>query len=237
MRLLVSVRSAAEVAAAVAGGADIIDAKEPTAGSLGAGERPGAAGDRPARARRRAAQHRPGRAEQPRRARGGHGGAPRSRSKAEPRLREDRALGGGRRGRVRCSRRWSSWHRGRRSGHRSSRSHMRTTWRPARPPPRRSRAWPRPRAPTACCSTPGARTAATCFTTWPSRRFARGSGRRARRDCSSRWRGRSRSRASARWPSCRRTSSAFAGRPVSAGGRGSVSEGRVAELKAALAQV
>jgi hypothetical protein len=36
MRLLVSVRSAAEVAAAVAGGADIVDAKEPTAGSLGA---------------------------------------------------------------------------------------------------------------------------------------------------------------------------------------------------------
>jgi uncharacterized protein (UPF0264 family) len=36
MRLLVSVRSAGEVAAAVAGGADIVDAKEPTAGSLGA---------------------------------------------------------------------------------------------------------------------------------------------------------------------------------------------------------
>ena len=36
MRLLVSVRSAAEVGAAVAGGADIVDAKEPTAGSLGA---------------------------------------------------------------------------------------------------------------------------------------------------------------------------------------------------------
>jgi uncharacterized protein (UPF0264 family) len=36
MRLLVSVRSAAEVAAAVAGGADIVDAKEPAAGSLGA---------------------------------------------------------------------------------------------------------------------------------------------------------------------------------------------------------
>jgi hypothetical protein len=36
MRLLVSVRSAAEVAAAVAGGADIIDAKEPSLGSLGA---------------------------------------------------------------------------------------------------------------------------------------------------------------------------------------------------------
>jgi (5-formylfuran-3-yl)methyl phosphate synthase len=35
MRLLVSVRSAGEVAAAVAGGADIVDAKEPTAGSLG----------------------------------------------------------------------------------------------------------------------------------------------------------------------------------------------------------
>jgi len=31
----VSVRSAGEVAAAVAGGADIVDAKEPTAGSLG----------------------------------------------------------------------------------------------------------------------------------------------------------------------------------------------------------
>ena len=36
MRLLVSVRSAAEVGAAVAGGADIVDAKEPAAGSLGA---------------------------------------------------------------------------------------------------------------------------------------------------------------------------------------------------------
>ena len=36
MRLLVSVRSAAEVAAAVAGGADIVDAKEPDRGSLGA---------------------------------------------------------------------------------------------------------------------------------------------------------------------------------------------------------
>jgi hypothetical protein len=36
MRLLVSVRSAAEVGAAVAGGADIVDAKEPTTGSLGA---------------------------------------------------------------------------------------------------------------------------------------------------------------------------------------------------------
>jgi len=35
MRLLVSVRSAAEVAAAVAGGADIVDAKEPARGSLG----------------------------------------------------------------------------------------------------------------------------------------------------------------------------------------------------------
>jgi uncharacterized protein (UPF0264 family) len=35
MRLLVSVRSAGEVAAAVAGGADIVDAKEPTEGSLG----------------------------------------------------------------------------------------------------------------------------------------------------------------------------------------------------------
>jgi (5-formylfuran-3-yl)methyl phosphate synthase len=36
MRLLVSVRSAAEVASAVAGGADIVDAKEPALGSLGA---------------------------------------------------------------------------------------------------------------------------------------------------------------------------------------------------------
>jgi uncharacterized protein (UPF0264 family) len=36
MRLLVSVRSAAEVAPAVAGGADIVDAKEPSRGSLGA---------------------------------------------------------------------------------------------------------------------------------------------------------------------------------------------------------
>lgn len=36
MRLLVSVRSADEVAAALAGGADIIDAKEPAHGSLGA---------------------------------------------------------------------------------------------------------------------------------------------------------------------------------------------------------
>ena len=36
MRLLVSVRSADEVAAAMAGGADIIDAKEPARGSLGA---------------------------------------------------------------------------------------------------------------------------------------------------------------------------------------------------------
>jgi uncharacterized protein (UPF0264 family) len=36
MRLLVSVRSAAEVGAALAGGADIVDAKEPGAGSLGA---------------------------------------------------------------------------------------------------------------------------------------------------------------------------------------------------------
>jgi (5-formylfuran-3-yl)methyl phosphate synthase len=36
MRLLVSVRSAAEVAVAVAGGADIVDAKEPARGSLGA---------------------------------------------------------------------------------------------------------------------------------------------------------------------------------------------------------
>jgi uncharacterized protein (UPF0264 family) len=35
MRLLVSVRSAGEVAAAVSGGADIIDAKEPSLGSLG----------------------------------------------------------------------------------------------------------------------------------------------------------------------------------------------------------
>jgi (5-formylfuran-3-yl)methyl phosphate synthase len=36
MRLLVSVRSAGEVAAAISGGADIIDAKEPDHGSLGA---------------------------------------------------------------------------------------------------------------------------------------------------------------------------------------------------------
>jgi (5-formylfuran-3-yl)methyl phosphate synthase len=36
LRLLVSVRSAAEVAAALEGGADIIDAKEPSRGSLGA---------------------------------------------------------------------------------------------------------------------------------------------------------------------------------------------------------
>ena len=36
MRLLVSVRSAAEVAPALAGGADIIDAKDPAQGSLGA---------------------------------------------------------------------------------------------------------------------------------------------------------------------------------------------------------
>jgi (5-formylfuran-3-yl)methyl phosphate synthase len=36
MRLLVSVRSAEEVAAALAGGADIVDAKEPARGSLGA---------------------------------------------------------------------------------------------------------------------------------------------------------------------------------------------------------
>ncbi|MGH7511577.1 MAG: (5-formylfuran-3-yl)methyl phosphate synthase [Gemmatimonadales bacterium] len=35
MRLLVSVRSAAEAVAAVTGGADIVDAKEPTLGSLG----------------------------------------------------------------------------------------------------------------------------------------------------------------------------------------------------------
>ena len=38
MKLLVSVRSAAEVAPALAGGADIIDAKEPGHGSLGPGE-------------------------------------------------------------------------------------------------------------------------------------------------------------------------------------------------------
>jgi uncharacterized protein (UPF0264 family) len=38
MRLLVSVRSAAEVAEALAGGADIIDAKEPARGGLGAVE-------------------------------------------------------------------------------------------------------------------------------------------------------------------------------------------------------
>jgi len=36
MRLLVSVRNAAEAAAALAGGADIVDAKEPAAGALGA---------------------------------------------------------------------------------------------------------------------------------------------------------------------------------------------------------
>src|SRR5688572_15699326 len=36
MRLLVSVRTAAEVAPALAGGADILDAKEPARGSLGA---------------------------------------------------------------------------------------------------------------------------------------------------------------------------------------------------------
>jgi uncharacterized protein (UPF0264 family) len=36
MRLLVSVRNAIEASAALAGGADIIDAKEPTAGALGA---------------------------------------------------------------------------------------------------------------------------------------------------------------------------------------------------------
>jgi len=36
VRLLVSVRSGAEVAAAVAGGADLVDAKEPARGSLGA---------------------------------------------------------------------------------------------------------------------------------------------------------------------------------------------------------
>lgn len=36
MRLLVSVRSAAEVAPAIAGGADIVDAKEPARGALGA---------------------------------------------------------------------------------------------------------------------------------------------------------------------------------------------------------
>src|SRR5437868_3326316 len=36
MRLLVSVSNAAEAAAAVAGGADVIDAKDPLAGALGA---------------------------------------------------------------------------------------------------------------------------------------------------------------------------------------------------------
>src|SRR5689334_19855735 len=36
MRLLVSVRSGDEVAAAVAGGAEIVDAKEPARGALGA---------------------------------------------------------------------------------------------------------------------------------------------------------------------------------------------------------
>jgi (5-formylfuran-3-yl)methyl phosphate synthase len=40
MRLLVSVRSAAEVAPALAGGADIVDAKEPVLGSLGAVSEP-----------------------------------------------------------------------------------------------------------------------------------------------------------------------------------------------------
>ena len=35
MRLLVSVRNAAEAAAALAGGADIVDAKEPLNGALG----------------------------------------------------------------------------------------------------------------------------------------------------------------------------------------------------------
>src|SRR5215471_18006358 len=35
MRLLVSARNAADAAAAVAGGADIVDAKEPSAGALG----------------------------------------------------------------------------------------------------------------------------------------------------------------------------------------------------------
>ena len=52
MRLLVSVRSAAEVRPALAGGADIIDAKEPSLGSLGRGEPGDAPGDRP-RDRRR----------------------------------------------------------------------------------------------------------------------------------------------------------------------------------------
>src|SRR5579871_6662348 len=36
MRLLVSARNAVEAAAALAGGADIVDAKEPSAGALGA---------------------------------------------------------------------------------------------------------------------------------------------------------------------------------------------------------
>src|SRR5215468_12176625 len=36
MRLLVSARNAADAAAALAGGADIVDAKEPSAGALGA---------------------------------------------------------------------------------------------------------------------------------------------------------------------------------------------------------
>ena len=36
MRLLVSVSSAAEASAALAGGADVIDAKDPLAGALGA---------------------------------------------------------------------------------------------------------------------------------------------------------------------------------------------------------
>ena len=36
MRLLISVRNGAEASAALAGGADLIDAKDPAAGSLGA---------------------------------------------------------------------------------------------------------------------------------------------------------------------------------------------------------
>ena len=79
MRLLVSVRSAAEVGAAVAGGADIVDAKEPATGSLGAVSR---------RVLREIALGLPadvplsiaGRAEERRRARGGHGDAPRAQS-------------------------------------------------------------------------------------------------------------------------------------------------------------
>ena len=43
MRLLVSVRSADEVGAALAGGAEIVDVKEPSRGALGAGGHRGGA--------------------------------------------------------------------------------------------------------------------------------------------------------------------------------------------------